>query len=732
MFNRLSKSLWPIMLGLICAGAAQAQPVPSSLGAPDTGYAQAAEGPQRLDFSRLGAPTALRLRGEFAQYSLPFAVREDQYVREAGLALKVAYSPQLDGQRSQLRVFLNDEVVAATRLVDLPQSGLWNVALDPALFVVYNDLRFELLAADSSIGSDSCLDPLSPALWLEVAQSSVLALDLGNLPLAPDLGRLPAPFVSAADSRRVRLNMVLPHNAGTQTLRAAVTLASWLGMHADYRGLEIVVRQAELPAKGHVIVLQNSVETRRSLSAASMNDGPTVQIQEHPLDAAAQMLVVSGASPEQMLLAAQGLAYGHSGMSGTQARIVDFAMPEPRPMFASPRWLDTEDDIQLTTLIDEPLSVRGLNAGPLQIDFRLPPDLYFFSTSEPRLHFDYRASVAAAKGSSLSVLLNGQFADQVAVNRRDDGRATRAVTSLPPTQLTHRNQLSWQFNFVKNTNQPCQAYDSNSWEGSVDRNIRMVLPRHAHFAELPDLSKLRNGGYPFSRAVDGAQMALIIGQQPSAPELSAALTLAAYLGRESGVPLWHAEVYTDSPSVLELDKDLLVVGTLSRLQVLDEMQSQLPLSRQGKTLQLRRPSLAEQVQAWLEERDLEAANAYAGKVLLESQGQLAAFMQIQSPTHAERSVVVVAAEDPVSLPVAARTLLDPGRAQYLNGDLALVNTRQVSSFDLGPRYGVGHLPWDQRVLRWLQRHPYSVVPMMLLTVLLFVLCVRLGLRRRDG
>lgn len=726
----LNKLFVPVLLALALVGPGYAQSLAAPLSAPEHGYAMAAEGPQRLDFRRLGATTALRLRGEFAQYSLPFAVREDQYVRDARLELKVAFSPQLNPERSQLRVFLNDEVVAAARLADLPSPGQWTLALDPALFVVYNDLRFELIAADAGVGPDNCLDPLSPALWLEVAQSSALQLELGNLPLAPDLGRLPAPFVSAADSRRVGVTMVLPSQPGPQTLRAAVTLASWLGMHADYRGLEVTVRQGELPPQGHVIVLQNTTETRRALTAASMNDGPLVRIQGHPLDRSAQMLIVSGATPEQMLLAAQGLAYGHAGMSGEQARVVNFSVPEPRPLYASPRWLQTEESIALDDLIDDPLSVRGLNAGPLQVEFRLPPDLYFFSSAEPRLHFDYRASVAAAQGSSLSVLLNDQFADQVPVTRRDDGRATRAVTSLPPTQLTHRNQLSWQFNFVKTTNKPCEAYDSNSWEGSIDRNLRMVLPRHAHFAQMPNLAKLRNGGYPFSRAVDGAQMAFVLGQQPSSQELSAALTLAAYLGREAGVPLWHAQVYADSPAVLEQDKDLLIVGTLAGMQVLDALDDALPLSREGNTLRLRRPSLAEQVQAWLEDRDLQAANDYAGKVLLESQGRLAAYMQIESPQHAGRSVVIVAAEDPSGLPQAAKTLLDPGRAQYLSGDLALVNARQVSSFDLGPRYGVGELPLDQRVLRWLQRHPYSVIPLTLLTVLLFVLCIRLGLSRR--
>ncbi|MEN8721074.1 MAG: cellulose biosynthesis cyclic di-GMP-binding regulatory protein BcsB [Oceanococcaceae bacterium] len=692
-------------------------------------YASSRAGERTILLRDMGESTALRLRHANAQYSVPFSVRQDQYATAATLRYRFAFSPQINALRSQLNVYINDEIVDSLRLAGRDHNGSSHtLTIDPALLVVYNQLRFELLADESLDGSaaDACRDPMSSKIWLEISNSSALTLQLESLPVAPDLARLPSPFMDVADSRRVRVPMVLPRNPSATTVRAAATLASWLGAEADYRGAEFPVQFEQLPATGHAIVLREGLGAEDQTNASRAR----VRLDRHPQDPAGQVLTLSGRSADDLLRAAQALSYSYGSLSGREAAFSEFTTPSPRAAYDAPNWLRMRAEVPLVDVLPDVLSARGLNSGPLSAEFRLPPDLHFFGNQAPRLHFGYRSSVTAAETSSLSVLLNGQFADQTLLTRQADGRSTPEVFSLPAPQVTHRNRLDWQFNFVRNTSQSCEAYSSDEWEGSIDRDARLVFPRHAHYAVMPELSLLRNGAFPFSRQPDGRDTALVIRPNAGADELSALLTLAGYLGRETGLPQWHAEVYVDSPNVLDSDRDLLVVGPLGELALMENLRNTLPLARVDGQLALRRPTIREQIQAYFDERDLASAAAVAGQVLLASGSRLAAFMSVQSPVHSQRTLVFLTGPDTATLPDAALSLLDPGRSQFIGGDLTLVNAGRVTSYSLGPRYAVGRLPLDQRVLRWFEQRPYMIVPLLLLAMLAFVMMVRLGLRHR--
>lgn len=697
--------------------------------------AGAQDGTRLFTLEDMGAQAPLRLRTAHAQYSLPFAVRNDQLVNAAELQVRYSASPMLSASRSQVNVYLNDELVQSWRLGAEAASGQTRrFRVDPSLFVVFNQLRFEFIGQFASQQDGECEDPLSPALWLEVSQHSQMQLELTRLPLPLDLRHLPAPFFDSADARRVRLPMSLPAAPQDDVVNAALVVASWFGAQADYRGAEFPVLLGRLPDSGSAIVLRSAAQQFPELDLPAVGPRPRVDLIAHPQDSRATLLVISALNPSQVADAARALVYGYAGLSGASAELATLNLPPHRALNDSPRWLQpVAGELDLAPLMQGNLTARGLSAGPVSVEFRLPPDLFFLRKASPTLKFDYRASmVAVDTASTLSAILNGQFADQVLLERPFGGSAVSTRMGLPPSQFTHRNRLDWQFNFVKGTDRSCQAYNQAQWEASVDHQAVIDLPRTAYYARMPNLHLLRDGGFPFTRYADGSQTAFVFPANPSESDLTAVLTMAGYLGREAGMPLIRAVSYRDSADLASVDRDLMVIGKAQALPSLKVWAERAPVSFNAGELLLRRDSWAERFQAWMDERDLDGARQHAGEVALRAGQELAALMAFESPHFPGRSIVVLSGGADADLPAAAAALIEPGRSQYIRGDLSLFNGDQVSGYDLGPRYAVGHLPWDYRVLMWLRAHPYIIVPLLLLAMLLFVVVVRGGLRARAA
>jgi cellulose synthase (UDP-forming) len=686
------------------------------------------EARRALTLEHLGATTPLRLRTAFAQYSLPLSLRTDQVVTRAELRLDVSHSPSLRPDRSHMNVLVNDELVQTWPLQRDTASGeIRNIRIDPNLFVAYNQIRFEMVG---SYAIDECEDPTHPTLWSQISNQSQLVLELAPLPTTLDLAALPAPFFDEADARRLRLPVVMAASPDDALVNAGAVLASWFGALADYRGAEFPVRYADLPRQ-HAVVLRTRRDDIPALAELPIPQTPEIRLVNHPELAGARLLVISANDASGVLRAARALVYGSASLRGAVAAVDSFDMPQPRGLNDSPRWADPSQPIKLGDYRSESFDARGLSPGPINVDFRLPPDLYIISRNGPSVHYTYRAGGSIAEKSALSVLINGHFVgdDRLGINGERSMRERRKML-LPKSHIAHRNRLSWQFHFIRSTERLCEAFNPDLLQGSVDRDARMEFPRHAHYARMPELALLAEGGFPYTRYADGSRTAFVIPASPSAQDISALLTVAGHLGHQSSVPLLQAQVYRDGALPQDIERDLLVIGRSDRLSLNENIRSALPMRFDGERAVLRRDGTLSRWMAELRGRDIKGARAHAGEVIHNAAGNLGAIMSIKSPYASGYSMVIFTAARDGNVHDVARALLDPGQTQYFGGDLTLVHGETVSSYSLGSTYSVGRLPWDYALRMWMSQNPLLMLPMLIIAVLLFALALRVLLRGR--
>ncbi|MGB0211325.1 UDP-forming cellulose synthase catalytic subunit [Algiphilus sp.] len=727
--RRTTSSAALLALAAIALGLAQSAPVRAQ---PDDAapVTRLGDETRTLSISDLGAESPMRMRNVSATRSLPLSLRDDQVVTDARLELDYRFSPALRPDISQLNIQFNGDTIDSWKLdSETPDRNSRTIAIDPKLFLRYNQLAFHSVA---SYARDECEDPTHPSLWVEIGGDSRLHVELAALPLRPDLERMPAPFFDAADQRRLRLPVVLPDGSDNAIIAAATTLGSWFGMLADWRGAEFPVSFGALPDTDmHMVAMRTSTRDIDGFEGIPIPEEPEIRVVEHPDNPVLQVLLISARDAAGLQHAVQALAYGEVSMRGTSARVTDFTPPEPLPANQAPRWLSPGDDIALEPFARDGLSASGLSPAALRFEFRLAPHLFFAEASFIDLDLTARAGAGISDRSMLGIRLNGQFIDDVQIHD-DSGRAVERDirTQLPTSALEYRNQLALHFDLIRGQTKYCEVFDPALLRASVDRGLDVDFPRHAYYARLPNLALFADGGFPFTRHADGAEMAFVLPRDPVAEDLSAALTLAGFLGRSTGAVLSRAEVLTETAVENDYDRDLLYVGGSERLSATGGAEIPLPLRMKGDEVNLQRADPLEQMFARMDGRDPEAARTYAARVVHSAGNRLGAIVAAESPFASNRSVVVVTSGSRASVMDTARILLDPGRSQFMGGDVSLADGESVSSYLLGPQYAVGTMPLDWAVRFWIGERPWVMLLLLAFVGLLAIWVLRVLLRGR--
>lgn len=700
-----------------------------------------------LTLKQLGRRDTINLQGTEASDVVSFGVRADQVVTGAQLVLDYSYSPALLADLSQINVLVNDELAASLALpkegAGTPQQQIVNIP--PQLITEFNRLRLQFIGHYNM----GCEDPLHSSLWAKINNSSELKLQVAQIQLKDDLSILPLPFFDRRDSRRVDLPMVFAAPPSAATLEAAGALSSWIGALAAYRGANFTASVGQLPEQGNAIVLANAKEPVQlgdlQLPAAK---GPTVTMLTNPGDPYGKLLVISGRDDAEIKLAADAVAVGGKALDGSSVVIDRLEPLSPRQPYDAPNWLPTSRPVKLGELIEPArLSVSGYNPGNISIPMQLPPDLFNWREAGVPLDLKYRYTPQQVSGnSSLLVSFNDTFVKSMPLPsasnlgggskllellEKDDSLPREASALVPVANAIPRSQLQLRFMFDYVKEGECRDIIIDNMRGLIDPDSTLDLRGYEHFIALPNLGVFNDSGFPFTRMADLSESAVVMPNASGPAEWSAYLTVLGRFGQATGYPATAVKVVAAGEVRSVSDKDLLVLASGDNQPLLEQWADRLPAVNDGGRQRFSLSDLTLRVRDWI----TPPAQADQSKPLLQvtysganSSTYLSGF---ESPLKAGRSVVVIAAGKPESLADATAALL--GGDQYkdsIQGSLAVINGKQITSLVADEQYYVGSLGLFKRVQWMLSQHPLWLLLVTVLGLAMVSGLTYLGLRAR--
>ena len=754
------KLSWFTALLLGTATLAQAAPQPSAPEAPRASAqiplpvvsqpldANAPLRDSQLLFNQVAPPPgSMTLRGTEPTSQIEFGVRSDEVVTRALLTLSYRPSPALIPTLSQLKVYLNDELVGLVTVTadQLGKENQTQLPIDPRFIGDFNRVRLELVGHYANV----CENPANSTIWMDIGKESKLDLTLQKLPLKNDLSHFPEPFFDARDSRPLQLPMVFSNQPNLLQQRAAGILASWFGSKAQWRGQSFPVLYNQLPKEQHAVVFATNDHRPDFLKDLPPVEKPTVEMVSQPDNPYEKMLLILGRDDKDLLTAVEGIAQGELLLRGDTSTIDSVKMLAPRQAYDAPNWVRTDRRTTFAELTQyqNQLQADGLQPNPISLTLNLPPDLFLVRARGIDMDLIYRyTSPIQQDGSRLAVHLNNQFMQDYPLTPKDTAgqqimriplmqglQDNNRQLTIPALRLGVVNQLRFNFDYANTfiggtADGRCETVTAVGHHVVIDDNSSIDFSGYRHYIEMPSLGAYANAGFPYSRYADLAQTLVLVQPKPANGEVSTMLNALGAIGAQTGYPALRVQMSDDWNQAKDKDADLLMIGGIPQDLQDDKKINLLADAARSWINMPSRPITAQNVPVSASDRAVESQTG------ISSRGPMGAIVGFQSPFNDQRSVVALLADSPRGWDLLNNALLDSGKRAAVFGSATVVRESGVTSVRVGDTYFVGHLPWWERLWNLLATHPVWLAICAVVVVILFALMawrlMRMVSRRR--
>lgn len=703
----------------------------------------------KLTFAQIAPPPgSMVLRGINPDGGVEFGVRSDEVVSKAVLNLEYTPSPSLLPVQSQLKVYLNDELMGVLPVTkeQLGKKTLAQVPINPLFISDFNRVRLEFVGHYR----DVCENPASSTLWLDIGRSSSLEMTYQSLPLKNDLSHFPVPFFDPRDNRALTLPMVFAGAPDIAQQQAAAIIASWFGSRAGWRGQTFPVSYNSLPDRNAIVFATNDKRPDFLRDAPAVK-GPTISMINHPGNPYVKLLIVMGRDDKDLLQAAKGIAQGNVLFRGDSVTVDEVKPLLARQPYDAPNWVRTDRPVTFGELktYEEQLQSTGLEPSSINVSLNLPPDLYLLRSTGIDMNLNYRYTAPLTKDSSrMDISLNNQFLQYFNLTSNQDTNRlllrlpvlqglldSKTDVSIPALKLGAVNQLRFDFQYMNpmpgGSIDNCVTFQQVPNRVVIGDDSTIDFSKYYHFIAMPDLRAFANAGFPFSRMADLSQTLIVTPAQPTPAQVGTLLDTLGTIGAQTGFPAINMQLTSDASQLQGKDADIMIIGSIPQPLKNDEKIDLLVNATQSwvKTPLRQSPFMASEADAADRKADTKTA--------VSSDGPMAAVISFQSPFNDQRSVVALLADSPRGYALLNNAMNDSGKRAAIFGSVTVIRESGVNGLRVGDVYYVGHLPWFERIWYALANHPVllavlAAVSVVLLAWVLWRLLRIISRRRLDS
>ncbi|MBN3951027.1 MAG: cellulose biosynthesis cyclic di-GMP-binding regulatory protein BcsB [Nostoc sp. NMS7] len=532
----------------------------------------------------------MRLRGVYSEGRLAFT-RPRGWKLDRGKVqalIRFQHSPSLYANRSNLTVLLNGTSVGSVPL-NRKESQVGQVLFNipPKLLQDYNEL---VLVAQQN-NTLECSDPSSPDLWTEILPDSKLILNYEQQSIPLNFSRYPYPLFDELGLETNQIAYLQPSQIDQSWLTAAARLQAGLGRIADFRPIQtsLVSNVANVKASDRLVIIgtpteQPALNTWKNLPLKVVSnqildrdnnpvpDETGVLMITKTEKTGVPVLIATGNSTKAVEKATEFLSQPDLRKMATgQVVFVNTLKEGSTPGLRQwPRYLPEQNSFKLsdikTQVNGEPfndVTVRGMGAPPIEVDFRALPDDRFLRGSSMNLIYSYGPQVNP-RTSALEVLLDGVFIGGARLDSESGESRKNLKVNLPENLIKPNSKLQVFFRMSPREpfdKQNCLQPPDQQLTGTVHSDTNFDLKREIS-TQLPDLNLLKFG-FPFAAPQDLSQTAIVLPQIPSRTDILTLLAFSERLGRLSQADTVKLEVYTPDglPTKVRKNDHLVGIGT---------------------------------------------------------------------------------------------------------------------------------------------------------------------------
>jgi cellulose synthase operon protein B len=644
---------------------------------------------------------------------IPLADRVD--LQSALLHLEYVNSISLLEERSQMRVVLNEQVIAQVQLRRNQPEGTLDVRLPIALFKTgYNRLRF-IVAQHFTL---KCEDPSAPELWTQInTETSTLSFEGNQRILPPHLSQLSKLFDSKKWGAQ-QLNIVMPAVLQSDLpLKWGSLIAEGVALRLEHVPLQVSLNNV-LSTDLDNIVIGTSSQLKGLLSSEQINGIQGSYLGFVPMAGSSKfLLVVSGRDEVEVTQAATAFCYLNFPMPDAPSMIIQGLNPPEVAKYLGRSAIREKSEYRFSQLGFETFTFkgvnRGVNTGVFQINLNTPADLYFHEDQQMELLLHFAYGAAFRKDCVLNIAINDVFERAIQLDNEEGAVYRNYKIEIPMRSLrAGSNVLKITPQLVPLITDFCTAIQEENLLFTLFDDSKLKIPSASHFAQLPDLRLLARTSFPFSSKSDGSQLTVQVATKDHST-IAATWTLLGKLVQKTGLPMEKIDISYEPKSN---HNNLMVVGALGQIPA--DVMNAAPLGL-GEIKRLVYEQRSTQISRGTKLPAVVTAELKAATAM----GKYGFAMEFKSPFAADKTVFLVSAENTSILSKRISQLVEPSYWEALHGDVSVWSDEPASfaTQKVGPSYFIGSHNAQTRFEYLFSKHPFLWATVILVVLGMFAL-----------
>jgi len=481
-------------------------------------------------------------------------------------------SISLSSGRSQLRFRFNGHIVGQAKLDPIFPSGGLDLKI-PGSYVKNGDNE---LIIESSLHTGKANSALySSELWAEIdVKTSSVTIQTNTRVIEATLAALPELVRGGVNRGYYPLILQMAEESPADgLLNAAAVAVQGLAQYTGNVPVKVATTlslsdvEADKPAVDRLLIgtfeqLSDVIDMDKLSDAMVDTDAAQlIATYPHPVYKHCFMLVIAGQTVADVQQAAMRFA--------SMDTSVEMVSALASKGLSSEQIVDGDQRDGVQQNMRYTFEQLGLSSTELhgvkdaaEVTVKMPPDLFAISDEDVDLivHFSYSAGLG--QGSSISVLLNGEFQQSIALDSAT-GMLIKDYKIKIPLRAFERgnNTIRLQGNLVPGPSAKEHEYMAKAINVTIFEDSVVRIPSLSHYVRMPDLDLLKRTGFPYVR--EAATQSVLYLTAVDEVHISAAMMMIAKISQvhESVV---KGLLLTRSLSTPET-RNIIVLGTTSEV-----------------------------------------------------------------------------------------------------------------------------------------------------------------------
>ena len=621
----------------------------------------------------------------------------------------IKYTPSiaLEQERSFLSIKLNQFVLKQYKLLNrkFVNSRETTIVVEDIPYEKlkkHNQFTIQLYQHYSKSGREEM--GTAPEVWTQInLEDSYIELVIENKPIKPNLSFIVDNVLDIFNPINEKINYVFYDNTN-QTIFKYSFFSIVLGKIEQFRKVDFSITFKKISKRRDNIIIatKKQLEDILNLNGIRLKVQGNINLFPNPYNPSLALIIITAENENKLhnvLYSTFGLDINLNDENNKQIKNITY--PEPATPYSTPGFLDSGSKVYFKDLGYKSKTFTGFFAPPLNIEFKLYPDLYFSKKATGKVAINYIFPTAIQKDSIANIFVNNKFVSQTSMLEEKKSQTlkdylfldTRTSNEYPASLLKGgKNSIRIDMKMVP------LNWSNDALKATILDNSYFEIPEGVHWIAMADLQYFTSSAYPFSIYPDLQDTYILLASKDTST-IEGVMQVCKFLGQQIQYPPSYLQIGDDLDEANKQKNIIFVGGYNQKWQKIYD-NAPLVLKKDGfvRDIDLSNKFLSDEV----EKRTITIFEGNSIDNYLLTQF-------FQSPFNSEKTILMFFGRD-IDLQKEIRSVLDAKFSKKVQGDLVISKLtgqgkKEIFSFDIKPPYYIGDFDMISRAMFHIGNNP---------------------------